>query len=144
MFLFRSRKASVILNCNVFLAASQGSKFDLCSKSDQFKCLRLRVQHSNTWCLDTILPPQTRKVSIPSICATPVVCSYERQCKRLVDISTVDHALEIYSCKLYSFVFVPVFWFGGWIFLLFRRFHFLYKVNFWWLNKTPHSLQHAT
>ena len=26
-------------------------------------------------------------------------------------ISTVDHALEICSCKLYSYVFVPDFWF---------------------------------
>ena len=29
-----------------------------------------------------------------------MVFSYEKQCKRLVGISTADHALEIYSCKL--------------------------------------------
>ena len=46
-------------------------------------------------------------------------------------------SIHVSSILLFLFLF---FWFGAWIFLLFRRFDFLYKVNFWWLNKTPHSL----
>ena len=71
-----------------------------------------------------------------------MVCSYEKQCKRLVDISTVDHALEIYSCKLYSYILFLSLFFGlvDEFFYYSGVFHFLHRVNFWWLNKTPDSL----
>ena len=55
--------------------------------------------YSQQICPGTVWPPQTRKPSVLSICATPVVCSCAKQCKRLVHISTADHVLEIYSCK---------------------------------------------